>query len=59
MGQFGPDGWPIIETAQNFVARGSFVVMAGTLRYGFGENEVFAISMSGCQCYVDRLYVEV
>lgn len=59
MEQFGPDRWPIIETAQNLVARGSLVVRAGTLRYGFRENEAFVISMSGCQGYVDCLYIEV
>jgi len=59
MGQFGPDRWPIVETAQNLFARGNLVVIAGTLQYGFRENEAFAISMSGCQGYVDRLYVEV
>jgi len=59
MGQFGPDRWPITETAQNLVARGSFVVMAGTLRYGFRENEASAVSVSGCWGYVDGLYLEV
>lgn len=59
MGQFGPDKWPIVETAQNLIARGNLMVIAGTLRYGFRKKEVFAISMSGCQGYVDHLYVEV
>ena len=59
MGHFGPDRRIIVETVQRLVARGNLVVTAGTLRYGFREKEAFALFMSGCQGYLDRLYVEV